>query len=138
MHVPRVRFSIRLLMIAIVLASLIFAGIAARRERRRRLVALQVAQAVYQEAKLTREVAEIAVTEYVEGIYKQKLEAVEDEIARSDAAPEQARSRKAALEQESRDQIKMLKDEVTKARADELAKSAELQRAKAAVAGLGF
>jgi hypothetical protein len=136
MHVPRVRFTIRWMMIAVLLASLIFAGIAASRERRRRLVALRVAEARYEQAKLTREVAEIAVTEYVEGIYKQKLEAIKGEIAWSDAAPERARSRRAALERESRDHIKMLRYEITKAKVDELAKSAEFQRAKAAVARL--
>ena len=38
------------------------------------------AEANYENAKLTREVAEIAVTEYVEGIYKQELATVEGEI----------------------------------------------------------
>jgi hypothetical protein len=136
MHVPRVRLTIRLLMIAIVLASLIFAGIAATQRRRQRLVAVQVAQATYEQARLTREVAEIAVAEYIHGIYKQKLETIKGEIAWSDAVPEEALGRRAALEEESRDYIRMLRDEVTKARADELAKSAELQQAKAAAARL--
>jgi HlyD family secretion protein len=39
------------------------------------------AEAAYQNAKLTREVAEIAVVEYVEGIYKQDLENVLGEMA---------------------------------------------------------
>jgi HlyD family secretion protein len=39
------------------------------------------AEASYQNAKLTREVAEIAVVEYLEGIYKQDLETAMGEIA---------------------------------------------------------
>lgn len=39
------------------------------------------AEASYQNAKLTREVAEIAVTEYLEGIYKQEEETARGEIA---------------------------------------------------------
>jgi RNA polymerase sigma factor (sigma-70 family) len=40
----------------------------------------RAAEAAYQNAKLTREVAEIAVIEYVEGIYKQDLDTVDGEI----------------------------------------------------------
>ncbi len=43
-------------------------------------IAENAARAAYQNAKLTREVAEIALTEYVEGIYKQDLETVEGEL----------------------------------------------------------
>jgi multidrug resistance efflux pump len=39
------------------------------------------AEAAYQQSKLTREVAEIAVTEYVEGVYKQEKETAQGEIA---------------------------------------------------------
>ncbi len=39
------------------------------------------AEAAYQNAKLTREVAEIAVTEYIEGVYKQEHETAQGEIA---------------------------------------------------------
>jgi RND family efflux transporter MFP subunit len=39
------------------------------------------AEANYLNAKLTREVAEIAVTEYVEGVYVQELQSVDGEIA---------------------------------------------------------
>jgi hypothetical protein len=137
MRLPRVRFTMRWLMIAVVLAGLIFAGIAASRRARQRRIDLLTAQAAYEQAHLTREVAEIEVTEYVEGIYKRQLDAVKGEkIAWSDAALERARRRRAALEKEPRDQIKMLKDEVAKARADESAKSAELEQAKAAAARL--
>jgi HlyD family secretion protein len=40
----------------------------------------QAAEAAYQNAKLTREVAEIAVTEYTEGIHKQDMETVLGEL----------------------------------------------------------
>src|SRR3954447_13910671 len=43
-------------------------------------IATQGAEASYQNAKLTREVAEIAVTEYVEGIYKQDKATILGEI----------------------------------------------------------
>jgi hypothetical protein len=137
MRLPRVRLTIRLLMIAIVLAGLIFAGIAASRRARQRRIDLLVAQAAYEQAHLTREVAEIAVTEYAAGICKQELETVKGEkIAWSDAELERARRRQAMPEKEPRHQIKMLKDEVTKARADEWVKWIELQRAKAAAGRL--
>jgi hypothetical protein len=132
-----VRFTIRWMMLAIVLAGLIFAGIAASRRARQRRIDLLTAQAAYEQAHLTREVAEIAVTEYAAGIYKQELETVKGEkIAWSDAELERARRRQATPEKETGDQIKMLKDEVTRARADECAKWAELQRAKAAAGRL--
>src|SRR5262249_6185769 len=51
-------------------------------------IATQGAEASYQNAKLTREVAEIAVTEYVDGIYKQDKATIQGEIklAESDLA----------------------------------------------------
>jgi RND family efflux transporter MFP subunit len=51
-------------------------------------ITTESAKANYQNAKLTREVAEIAVIEYVEGIYKQDLATVDGEIslAKSDLA----------------------------------------------------
>jgi hypothetical protein len=69
MQRPRFRFTIRRLMILVVLASLVLTLVVVQRNRRRRLVALQNALAVYQNAKLTRETAEIAVVEYTQGIY---------------------------------------------------------------------
>ncbi len=51
------------------------------------------AQAAFENAKLTREVAEIAVVEYVEGIYKQEFETVQGEIALADAERKRAEDR---------------------------------------------
>ena len=50
-------------------------------------------EAAFQNAKLTREVAEIAVTEYMEGIYKQDLETVNGEIALADSERKRAEDR---------------------------------------------
>ena len=43
-------------------------------------ITTRAAEAAYQNAKLTREVAEIAVTEYTEGIYKQDMQTVLGEL----------------------------------------------------------
>src|SRR5205823_3149781 len=51
------------------------------------------AAAAYENAKLTREVAEIGVIEYVEGIYKQELETVKGEIALADSERKRAEDR---------------------------------------------
>ncbi len=51
------------------------------------------AEAAYQNAKLTREVAEIAVIEYVEGVYKQDLETAKGEIALADSERKRAEDR---------------------------------------------
>ncbi len=48
-------------------------------------ITTESAKANYQNAKLTREVAEIAVTEYTEGIFKQDLATVEGEIKLAEA-----------------------------------------------------
>jgi len=72
-------------MIAVLVAGLVLAAFVAVRDYHRRRAAQQVALAAatanYLNAKLTREVAEIAVTEYTEGILKQDLEVAENEIA---------------------------------------------------------
>ena len=49
------------------------------------LVAVETGKAAYQNAKLTREVAEIAVVEYQEGIFLQDLEDVEGDIKVAEA-----------------------------------------------------
>jgi len=71
-------------MIMVLVASLVLAIFVAHRNRQRRRAAHQLAiasaQANYLNAQLTREVAEIAVTEYTEGILKQDLETAESEI----------------------------------------------------------
>ena len=51
------------------------------------------ADAAYQNARLTREVAEIAVREYVEGIFKQDWETVLGEIALNDSERKRAEDR---------------------------------------------
>lgn len=51
------------------------------------------AEAAYQNAKLTREVAEIAVIEYMEGIYKQERETAQGEIALADSDRKRAEDR---------------------------------------------
>ncbi len=90
MRLPRPRYTILSLMIAVFVASLVFALFVAYRDARRRRAAHQVqiawAQANYLNAQLTREVAEIAITEYIEGILKPDLETAESEIvlAKSD------------------------------------------------------
>jgi hypothetical protein len=93
MRLPRVRFTLRWLMLAVVLAGLIFAGIAASRRARQRRIDLLTALAAYEQAHLTREVAAIAVTEYVEGIYKQELETVKGEILLAKAERKRAEDR---------------------------------------------
>ena len=64
---------------------------------RERLVNQQIAEqrasAAYQNAKLSREVAEIAVAEYVEGIFKQELFTLKSEIAGAEAAIQKADDR---------------------------------------------
>ncbi len=90
MRLPRPRYTILSLMIVVLVASLVLALFVAYRDARRRRAAHQLAiasaQANYQNAQLTREVAEIAITEYTEGILKPDLETGENEIllAKSD------------------------------------------------------
>jgi RND family efflux transporter MFP subunit len=56
-------------------------------------IATEGAKAAYQNAKLTREVAEIAVTEYVEGVFQQELQTAKGEIALADAELKRAADR---------------------------------------------
>ena len=106
MRFPRPRYTILSLMIVVLVASLVLAVFVAHRKRQRRLANQQIivvsAQANYLNAKLTREVAEIAVTEYTEGILKSDLETVEGEIAlaRSDLMREEERLAVAKRERE--------------------------------------
>jgi hypothetical protein len=156
MRLSRPRFTIANLMTLVVIASLASLGIVMRIERNRRLAALQVAQAKYENAKLTREVAEIAVAEFTEGIFPQDLQSVDIEIglAKSDLeralrpqgsdkrVVEQARGRlrqaeqkKTLLETNSKDKmVNDLKGEVARAAAVEQAAKAERDRLIAAQA----
>jgi multidrug efflux pump subunit AcrA (membrane-fusion protein) len=56
-------------------------------------IAEQRAAAAYRNAKLAREVAEIAVTEYEQGVYKQEQYALKSQIAGAEAAIEKAADR---------------------------------------------
>ncbi len=56
-------------------------------------IATESAKANYQNAKLTREVAEIAVTEYTEGIYHQNLATTVGEIRLAESVIQKAESR---------------------------------------------
>ena len=56
-------------------------------------ITTESAEAAYQNAKLAREVAEIAVREYNEGIYKQEQETLKGEIAAARSAIQKAESR---------------------------------------------
>jgi len=57
------------------------------------MITTKGAEAAYLNAKLTREVAEIAVREYVEGIFKQDWETVQGEIALAEADRKRAEDR---------------------------------------------
>jgi ribosomal protein S20 len=155
MRLPRPRFTLMFLMILVVIASLAMTGVVVLIEVNRRIAALQVATAEYENAKLTRQVAMIAAVEYTEGIYKQDLQTVNDELtlAKSDLerklnprdsddrAVEQARDRleqaqqkKTRLETYAKKVVKDLDDEVTKVAAAEQAAKAAYDQLKAAVA----
>ena len=82
---PRAQFTIRWLMLATVLASLLLAVVVAKRERNQRLVALSAARAAYQNARLTRAVAEVALVEYEQTIFPQEARTIQDEIALADS-----------------------------------------------------
>jgi HlyD family secretion protein len=79
MRLPRM--TTRRWMVVVVVASLVLSAFVERREHRRRLMAVQVAQAAYQNSLLTRQVAEIALIEYREGVYRAERETVLGEIA---------------------------------------------------------
>ena len=132
------------------------------------------ARSAYDQARLTREVAEIAVNEYVQGIFEQDRKTIEGEIALADSNRERAEDRVkwsnemlkkgfvspaqnhsdrlSLLQAEfSQEQVqtkmnvlqkytkakttKELQSEVEKAKADELAKKATLDREEARVNG---
>jgi RND family efflux transporter MFP subunit len=57
------------------------------------MITSQQAAASYEQAKLTREVAEVAVKEYLEGVFKQDLETVQGEIALARADVTRAQDR---------------------------------------------
>jgi hypothetical protein len=148
MRLPRPRFTLMFLMILVVIASLAMTGVVVLIELNRRIAALQVAEAEYENAKRMRGPVLIAVVE-------QDLQTVNDEItlAKSDLerklnprdsddrAVEQARDRleqvqqkKTRLETYAKKVVKDLADEVAKAAAAEQAAKAAYDHLKAAVA----
>src|SRR5260370_39351949 len=56
-------------------------------------IAVKSAEAAYQKAKLARETAEIAVTEYLEGTYKQEQNRLKDAITAAQSAIQKADAR---------------------------------------------
>jgi HlyD family secretion protein len=167
-RLPRIRYTIGRLMIVVFLASLISWSVFVVRPRiiDQHIVAQQ-AEASYKQAKLVREVAEFALKEYVEGIYKQDKATYEGQIAlaksdqqraidrlkwstemrkkgklsitsniadeltkqQADFDLEQAQTQLVVLEKYTKEkQIKMLKSDVERAKADELAKLGSYQR----------
>jgi hypothetical protein len=153
MRLPRPRFTIMGLMILVVIASLMMMAIVKRIELNRRVAALQVAHAKYENVRLARKAAENAVCEYVEGIYEQT---VDREIALAkydlefaltikgfdgqggkDASIrlERARKKKANLETHTKDKmVGELMGEVAKAAATEEAAKAAFDQLAAVVA----
>jgi HlyD family secretion protein len=79
-------------------------------------VATKEAEAAYQNAKLPREVAEIGVTEYLEGVYKQEKEMLLGKIAISESELKQAEGRlarsKSMVEQKKLPRDRMVTDEL--------------------------
>jgi len=152
MRLSRPRFTILTLMIVVVIASLVLTAIAVHRQRIRLTIALQSAAADYENAKLAREVAEIAVVEYKEGIFKQDRDVLKSELALAESdlkrardssasdekaklRVERAKQRLTTLEEYTKSKmVKELQSEVEKARSDELAKKATLEQLKAAFA----
>ena len=152
MRLRRPRFTILTLMIIVVIASLALTAIGIYRQRIRLTIALQSAAADYENAKLTYVVAEIAVVEYTEGIFKQDRDTLKDELALAESDLKRARSSSAddeqaklrvertkqrltTLEEYTKSKtVKELQSEVAKAKADERAKKALLERLRAAFA----
>ena len=74
----RIRISIRALMAFVLIVGCVL-GLVVHRLR------VKASEAAYQQAKLTREVAEIALAEFAEGIVKQNIESVRGEISTAEA-----------------------------------------------------
>ena len=151
MRFPRLRFSIRAMMVAVVLASVILLLIVAERERQRASIALPEAEARYMNAKLTREVAEIAVSEYLGAFLQEDRAEGEAEIAEAhsranaarklsdaaaidmaEAALRRGREKMRVLEKRLVQMGNELRAELQKAKAEERARQADLDRIRAA------
>jgi HlyD family secretion protein len=150
MRFSRPRFTIRGLMILVVIAGLMLTGVAAYRKRIR-TTALQSATADYVNARLTREVAELAVVEYKDGVLKSDLATIEGEIALAESdlrrvrasstsdnkaklRLEHARERLDRLKYTGSETLKALQVEVDVSKANELAKKEMVDLLEAAFA----
>jgi hypothetical protein len=98
MRLPRLRVRIWWVMVVILLTSLVLAGLAAHRERQRRLLSLRPLEWSYQDAKLTREVAEIALDIYLKGEPEPKTEIAQALASDLGRARAEERARKATLD----------------------------------------
>jgi hypothetical protein len=84
------------MMAAVFLAAMVLAGYRFRQDRLDEsgfTIVLKGAEANYLNAKLTREVAELALKEYDAGIYRQDLQTVNGEIALAESNLRRARDR---------------------------------------------
>jgi hypothetical protein len=86
MRAPRVRFSLRWAAAAVIVAA-ITAVLAAveRRDRLRSEIAIASAETAYRDAKLTRELAEVALKDYTEGTFRREQANTEGEIKHAEA-----------------------------------------------------
>ncbi len=95
-------------------------------------IATRGAEASYQNAKLTREVAEIAVTEYEEGIFKQDWETVEGEVKLAESDLKRAEDRvdwsKRMLEKRYVSKAQYIADELALQRAKFALEQAQTKR----------
>ncbi|WP_435007804.1 hypothetical protein P12x_005069 [Tundrisphaera lichenicola] len=83
MRLPRIRFTIGRLMVFVVLAGLASWSAYLLMAMSEQSIPEQKALAEHSRARLTREVAEYALREYTEGVFKQDLAAIDGEIAMS-------------------------------------------------------
>jgi HlyD family secretion protein len=167
MRLPRIRFTIGRLMVAVLMVGVaVWTALVILRINEQATIAKQ-ARARYKQAVLVREVADYALKEYVEGIYKQDQTVIHGQIAlaRSDqeraidrlkwstemkrkglVSPatnvadqltkqqadfdlEQAETQLKVLEEYTKEkQIKLLKSDIEKARADEQSKLSTYRR----------
>ncbi len=92
MRLPHVRFTIRRLMVVVLLSSLVLVVVVSIQQRNRQIT-IAGARAAYLNAQLTRQVAEIALVEYQEGIYKQDKQTIQGEIALAESDRKRAEDR---------------------------------------------
>jgi hypothetical protein len=98
MSVPRVQLRIWCVMNVVLLTSLALAGLAAHREMHRRLLSLRPIEWSYRDAKLTREVAELALDMYMKEEPEPKSEIAQDLASDLGRAQAEERAKKATLE----------------------------------------